>query len=272
MPSPGQRHWGPGEPRAGPAAAPARSGSGLQPPASSRAAAKCCTARSDLSRPRLHTTAAFGRSPPTAGLQAFQTPLTKGAFHYNWLVSAAGGPGVGGLWCPQWGWRGEKLTPGQRNGSAVLERAAPTAEGQDRDRRLPSPHPTNTRALRRALCSRGYSFQPPSQTAVAFICPASPQRVFKVICRKNQQPQSRGSSCVLHQFSPFPPLVTAKQGPQVSQVRAGQTAAVQSLPCSLQGSLSQYRYHTSTAPAPPCPETCGHLVPFVLSTNHSWKG
>lgn len=270
MPSPGQRHWGPGEPRAGPATAPARSGSGLQPPASGRAVAKCCTARSDLSRPRLHTTAAFGRSPPTAGLQAFQTPLTQRCFSLQ-LAGVCG-------W-RSWGW-GALVSPvgleGREAHTRTEERfccprtcAAPTAEGQDGDRRLPSPHPTNTRALRRALCGRGCSFQPPPQT---FICPASPQRVFKVICRKNQQPQSRGPSCVLHQFSLFPPLVTAKRGPQASQVRAGQTAAVRSLPCSLQGSLSQDRYHTSTAPAPPCPETCGHLVPFVLSTNHSWKG
>lgn len=58
---------------------------------------------------------------PLLGSRLFRLHLPKGAFHYNWLVSAAGGPWVGGLWCPQWGWRGEKLTPGQRNGSAVLE-------------------------------------------------------------------------------------------------------------------------------------------------------
>lgn len=172
--SPEAAALGTGEPRAGPAAAPARSSSGLQPPASSRAAAKCCTARSDLSRLRLHTTAAFGRSPPTAGLQAFQTPLTRRCFS----LQLAGGPGVGGLRCPRWGWRGEKLTPGQRNSSAVPEQRvqgkAPTAEGQDGDGRLRGPHPTNTRAIRRALPWQGTQLPTPSPNCSGFYLPHIP--------------------------------------------------------------------------------------------------
>lgn len=72
---------------------------------------------------------------------------------------------------------------------------------------------------------------------------------------------------------------------QALRVCASQTAAVQFLPCSQRepgqppppcslprlpgGPLLQGRYRASVASAaPPCPETCSHSVPFVLSTNN----
>lgn len=177
----------------------------------------------DLHQPRLCTTATFRLLPPTCTScccwAQFKTPLNSKVLSTTtiwclWLTvqgqgassvpSRAGGEGSSQ---PD---RGMVMLPWSNAGRAEH----PWLKGS----KLPSPHLTNTQGTLQSPSLAGdVTFHPPPLTAVAFIRPAFPRRVFKIVwhilpcspsSQHQQHPTGTGTAqalvTVVHSSRPIP--------------------------------------------------------------------